>query len=182
MSYKKGQIGYWRGKKRLPMLEEHRKKISRALKGKMPKNWHPEIGFKKGNSIWKGRKHTEEAKKKISQSHKGKPSYIKGKTYKEVGRVPKLIGEKNPAWKGGITPINEKIRRSPEYILWRKAVFERDNYICVWCKATKVFLEADHIKPFALYPELRFAIDNGRTLCRECHKKTETYGRRFQYR
>lgn len=79
-----------------------------------------------------------------------------------------------------ITPENKKIRQSFEYKLWRKAVFEKDNYTCIWCgvkngNGKNIILHADHIKPFALYPELRFAIDNGRTLCRECHKKTDTY-------
>ena len=36
-------------------------------------------------------------------------------------------------------------------------------------------LNADHIKPFSLFPELRFDLNNGRTLCVECHKKTDTY-------
>lgn len=90
-------------------------------------------------------------------------------------------GENSPTWKGGITPINVKIRHSEEYKLWRIAVFERDNYTCIWCgvrngDGKSIKLHADHIKPFAYYPELRFAIDNGRTLCVECHKTTETYG------
>jgi 5-methylcytosine-specific restriction endonuclease McrA len=86
-------------------------------------------------------------------------------------------GEKNRNWKGGIYPINKLIRASLEFKLWRKAVFERDNYTCVWCSQYGGVLNADHIKPFADYPELRFAIDNGRTLCVSCHKKTNTWGK-----
>ena len=33
-----------------------------------------------------------------------------------------------------------------------------------------------HIKPFADYPDLRFELSNGRTLCVPCHTKTPTYG------
>lgn len=84
-------------------------------------------------------------------------------------------GSNNPNWKGGVSTINEKIRGSKEYRLWRQSVFERDNYTCIWCYKRGGELNADHIKPFALFPELRFAIDNGRTLCVPCHKTTETY-------
>ena len=87
-------------------------------------------------------------------------------------------GEKSYLWKGGITPINEKLRKSLEYKLWREAVYKRDEWTCVWCEKKGGRLNADHIKPFSLYPELRFALDNGRTLCVECHRTTDTYGRK----
>lgn len=76
----------------------------------------------------------------------------------------------------------KRIRKSKEYKLWRKAVFERDDYTCIWCGQRGGYLNADHIKPFALFPELRFAIDNGRTLCVDCHKKTGTWGRYKMFR
>lgn len=90
-----------------------------------------------------------------------------------------LKGKNNPNWKGGISTINNIIRGSYEYKLWREAVFKRDNWTCIWCGKKGGELNADHIKPFALYPELRFAIDNGRTLCIDCHKTTDTYGKKL---
>lgn len=91
------------------------------------------------------------------------------------------LGEKSHFWKGGVSKENEKVRSSLNTRLWRKAVFERDNYTCQECgdrgrKGHPVILNADHIKPFAYFPELRFDISNGRTLCLNCHKKTDTWG------
>lgn len=96
---------------------------------------------------------------------------------------PYVKGERNPSWKGGVTTENELIRRSGKMYAWRKAVFERDNYTCQECeiksaKGVKAFLHADHIQPFAYFPELRFELSNGRTLCSECHLKTPTWGER----
>lgn len=88
----------------------------------------------------------------------------------------KAKGERNFNWKGGKTKILEFIRFSPEYKLWRKKVFERDNYTCQNCGSKGGSLEADHIKPQSLFPELRLDLNNGRTLCKKCHRETETYG------
>ena len=87
-----------------------------------------------------------------------------------------MYGESNPTWAGGVTPERKRIRESSEYKHWRKEVFERDNYTCVQCKVRGGALHADHIKPFAYFPELRTSLENGRTLCRPCHLGTDTYG------
>jgi 5-methylcytosine-specific restriction endonuclease McrA len=49
--------------------------------------------------------------------------------------------------------------------------------MCVWCGNTKN-LNADHIKSYAKYPEFRYDLSNGRVLCEDCHRKTETYGKK----
>lgn len=104
--------------------------------------------------------------RKLSDSHKEKLRIASSKK----------IGELASNWKGGITPINVRIRNSKEYKVWRLNVFERDNYTCIICGYNKGhILQADHIKPFAYYPELRFDVSNGRTLCKPCHEKTDTY-------
>jgi hypothetical protein len=90
-------------------------------------------------------------------------------------------GKKNHFYINGLYPYHKRIRHSLEYKLWRTAVFHRDNWTCIWCgdrsrAGHNIRIEADHIKSFIDYPELRFAIDNGRTLCISCHRTTETYG------
>lgn len=73
---------------------------------------------------------------------------------------------------------NQKKRKNYTYKKWRRSILERDGYKCVMCGCLKGRreLQVDHIKSFSLYPELRLDMNNGRTLCVPCHKKTETWG------
>lgn len=122
----------------------------------------------------KGRIASEETRQKQSIARKGRKLTIEHR--RKIGLAK--LGSKSHLWKGGVSEINAKIRSSLEYRLWRESVFKRDNFTCNWCGKKGSVLNADHIKPFAHYPELRFAIDNGRTLCVPCHKTTDTYGRK----
>ena len=176
-----------KGKK---LSEEHKKNIGKSLKGhKTKEETKKKIGEKNKESIkklWENKEYRD----KMERIKKEKGTYdkiskkLKGRKLSEEHRKKAIknleprYGKDNPAWKGGITPLNQKIRKSKEYRLWRIAVLERDNYTCRFCGQVGGIIHADHIKPFSLFPELRFAIDNGRTLCVDCHKKTDTYGRR----
>ena len=85
-------------------------------------------------------------------------------------------GEASHFWRGGVTDKNMKIRNSLAAKKWRESVFKRDNYTCVSCGQKGGRICADHIKSFSLYPALRFDLDNGRTLCYPCHRKTDNFG------
>lgn len=74
-------------------------------------------------------------------------------------------------------------RRSARYAQWRKSVFERDNYRCQDCGArsscgNRVEIQAHHLKEFSVHPELRYHVENGITLCRPCHIKTPSFGKK----
>lgn len=147
--------------------QETRKKISRTKMGvKLSAETRKRMSIAKKINPPRGmlgKCHSESNKKKWSRMKKGEKSHL---------------------WRGGITKNNDLIRHSLTYKLWRKKVFIRDNYTCIWCgvrsqKGVGVILNADHIKPFAYYPKLRFDVNNGRTLCVPCHKKTTTYKKRL---
>jgi len=158
------------------MSEEHKQKIGAANLGKMKptlrnKKRNPEIGRRISLSKL-GHEVSEETKEKIRE--KRALQIITVEHRQKISEAHK--GAKSHFWKGGLTPLNKIIRNSAEFANWRKSVFERDDYTCQQCRERGGLLEADHIKPFALFPELRFELSNGRTLCKDCHKKTDTYG------
>jgi len=163
---------------------------------------HSEETRKKISETLKGIPLSEETKKKMSESRKGKGFswWMKGrklplKWRKNISRaVKKRVEEGNHNfWKGGITPISKVARHSFEYKIWRQSIFERDNYTCVLCGSRGCRLEADHY-PIAFAVLFQNAIDifgrstelikqyeplwdinNGRTLCEECHESTYNY-------
>ncbi len=134
----------------------------------------------------KGYKFTDEQRANVSKGKKGKmPKFIP--STKGLIRTPEhckklsdfaktRTGEKSPRWEGGVSRAHKTGYYSVEYKNWRKAVFLRDCFKCIFCGSDKN-LQADHIKQFAFYPELKYIISNGRTLCYPCHRKTETWGR-----
>lgn len=113
---------------------------------------------------------------KVSNTLKNKYKQGVLKPNKGTFKKGQTSGEKSNFWKGGITPINNKIRTSSKYKEWRKKVFERDDYICKECNQSG-YIEAHHVKSFKDYPELRFDLNNGITLCPKCHSKIDTQRR-----
>ncbi len=176
--------GYWLGKKRPNLHTSRTKELARqrAL----------------GNTYSLGRKRPEEEKTAISQALKGRKKPLRSKEHclalskAKTGKKISSGGANHYNWKGGVTKLSRQIRQLLEYRQWRTAVFERDNYACIWGgKSHGSKLEADHIKPYfvilksnkinsseeALVCAELWDIKNGRTLCKECHKLTHTYGK-----
>ena len=76
-------------------------------------------------------------------------------------------GEKHPRYKG-----NRQARAGAsqyQYKKWHKDVLQLCNYTCQQCGKRGGRLEAHHVKPWALNPELRFDAANGIALCEDCH-------------
>lgn len=132
-----------------------------------------------------GKKHTQFSKDKMSQKRKGlkhSETWNKNKSY-----ALKKYWDK----KGRKTDEYSLIRNSKRNAKWREEVFKRDNFKCTMCGFNKGhILEADHIIPFSvLYEEFKMGVaqiqcffdtENGRTLCINCHKKTDSYAKHMK--
>lgn len=95
----------------------------------------------------------------------------------------KFSGENNHAWKGGVSKERTE-RSSPEYRDWRKSIYQRDHYQCQCCgarssKGHTVELHSHHIFNWMDNVDERYSVDNGITLCSECHYLFHSlYGKR----
>ena len=109
-----------------------------------------------------------------------------GRTY-EKGNIPwnkgiifeAIRGQNHWNWKGG-KPKKRKqglltFEEYRKYQDWQKTIFKRDNWTCQICGHHGGILHAHHLKEWAKYPELRYIIANGQTLCPICHRKTDSY-------
>jgi len=141
-------------------------------------------------SPFKNKYHTKESKKKIQKNH----ADMSGDKNPMFG--VHRFGKDSPHWQGGITELHFWIRSLNESKEWKFEIFKRDNYTCQKCNYNGHNIEAHHIKEFAkLLSEflkeydqfspiedketlIRLAmkwkpfwdIDNGKTLCKDCHK------------
>lgn len=95
---------------------------------------------------------------------------------REVNRRNARYGPDNPLWQGGAREKRKQEMRGYQYRDWRNAIFSRDNWTCQCCGVRGGYLEADHIKPWCAFPDLRYDVGNGRIVCRPCHVKLDTHG------
>lgn len=129
----------------------------------------------------KGTKLTTEHREKIRavSNQPNRRTSFRNRAYQRLRLQEALVARKRKYDRiGRRGRERDMIKKRPEYIAWRKAVFMRDNYTCQMCGERGGELQADHVKPFAYFPKLRFSLSNGRTLCKTCHRKTPTYGSR----
>lgn len=140
-----------------PLSEKTKLKLHNALKGR--------ISNRKGAVL------SEKTKLKISKGLTGRKITFEEK----LKRRESMLAEKSRFWKGGITSEDYRLRRSVLAKVWRLKVKERDSYTCQKC-GTKQNIETHHIQSWRDYPELRFQLSNGLTLCKKCHLETDNYG------
>ncbi len=182
------------GTKGYKYSEEVKKKISLSKKGNTD-------GFKKGYIPWnKGKKvnFSDAHRMNISKAKTGgtrRPMTLEERKRKSLSSIGKYKGENHHFWRGGISGITDLIRHSYKYRQWRSDCFTRDNHTCQKCGARsgngkRVYLNVDHIKLFALILkenniknveeadgcEELWNINNGKTLCVICHRKTDSFG------
>jgi endogenous inhibitor of DNA gyrase (YacG/DUF329 family) len=165
---------------------------NKGLKGFMAGRIVSEETRKKQSIALKGRIISEEQRKIMSIANRGKrrsvaTEFKKGLTPWNKGKAfPQVSGSNNHAWKGGITKLVEKLRKIRHNDEWKRCIFKRDDYTCCLCnKKRGSELNAHHVYPFhkilesnniktvqdAISCKELWDMDNGITLCKECHKK-----------
>ena len=162
------------------------------LKGKAPwnkglklKETHPQMGYQKGHKFFAGgekgwfRKGLSASSQ--TQFQKGKESWNKGKKgyYKHTEEWKKerslaMSGSSHPLWIEDRTRLKRHRHKMYDsaYRYWMRSVKNRDDWKCkISNKDCHGILEAHHILNWIDYPELRYQVNNGITLCHAHHPR-----------
>jgi hypothetical protein len=140
---------------------------------------HPNVQ----NSLFKkGHRQSVESRKKMSDASKNRVPWNKGLKGWRVGEkhnwMPK--GKDHWAYKEDRSKIVRRNRSDPQANQWRKHIFERDHYKCrIADNNCNGQLEAHHILAWRDYPELRYQINNGITLCHAHHPRKRAEEKRL---
>lgn len=154
---------------------ETKRKMSEAQSGKVLSVKHKKNISKAKKLLeqrppsFKGCKHTEETKEKLRLARK-KQKFTQASLDKMAESMRRLWDKR-----GRVNKKRYKHQNDAQYRQWRSDIFERDNWTCQTCQSRGCYLEAHHIKSWAKYSKLRYVIDNGVTLCLDCHKLTDNY-------
>lgn len=130
--------------------------------------------FKKGESIWVGRKHKQSTKDKIRKARL-KDGHVPYLNKDGVHWLKGKSGKIHPCWKGGLTPERQKVYSSLEWVESVKKVWERDNAICQNCgkhhntEENRGNFHIHHIISFQ-NRATRTKVDNLILLCEKCHR------------
>lgn len=157
----------------------------------------------------KGRRFSDEHRKKLSESHKwqsgknspawrgGKPQcsdcgvqigymskWCKKCSPKHADRKPREYpkGENHPNWIKDRSKVkySEKKHLCTKYREWMFSVKNRDGWECkIYNEDCSGRLEAHHILGWVDYPELRYEVNNGITLCQAHHPRKRAEEKRL---
>jgi hypothetical protein len=123
---------------------------------------------KKGKKYRLGQIVSEETRLAMSIAHKGQIPYSKGK------KLPHLSGINSPRWISDRTKLrtNERRKGDCRAVIWRNEVKLRDQKKCQIADSNcSGQLEVHHILSWKDYPELRYEVNNGITLCHHHHPR-----------
>lgn len=174
--FKKG-VSPWN--KGVPMAEKSKEKLSVAKIGKrMSQETKDKIG-RASKIKMLGNKNTLGKSWKLSPEiliNGNKGWFKKGEQGNQLGKHFNLR-EKNPNWIFDRTLLKKKEQRNdPAYKEWRANVWKRDGWKCkIFNRDCNGRIEAHHILEWKDFPELRYEVNNGITLCHAHHprKKAE---------
>lgn len=178
--------------------EESKEKNRQAHIGKPsgnrgnPSNYHhsPEV-IEQIRLASTGRKYTRGPQ--TAESNRKRSEKLKGRSYLDVLGSQERVDERNrkhalsmrKTWEEYWAEHHLEIRDTTQYYEWRKAVLDRDNRTCQHCHITEdqlpkvghvveTNMHTHHIKSWKEFPDLRYVVENGITLCCKCHREEET--------